>query len=114
MNRLKTFEEHINESISNLDADKFIKAVEKEMSWNHAKISALNDKSDDDLKLIDNVGFKGVWKYAFSYTCLPGSGITKDLRAAIKKIDPSLKPDIRRGFETSRRADYHDYYIIFK
>lgn len=106
------------------DSEKFMNALKKEMSWNNPEIRQLNpdEKKDEknkstmtDSEMLDWVNIKpGTWSLAFYYTCNAGQSVIKDLKNAIKKFDPSLKPKIKRDGDTSARSSSHDYIIVLK
>ena len=69
---MKKFADFISEDNTNLDADKFIAHMEKELNWNGASVF----KNEDG---------------TFSYSCMPGSSVSKDIKEAAKDFGVDVK-----------------------
>lgn len=90
----------------------FIDFMMKEMSWNGPEITQIEKGSKEAGFLKSAIGVKDGWSEAYEYRCIPGSSVVTDLKNTAKKFGKTA--EVKRGFETSNRAPYHDYFIIFR
>lgn len=102
--------EAVHEAKTEFDSEAFIAAVEDEMSWNMCRVTALSPdevKDITDARPVPNT-------IPFLYQCMAGASVIPELKKCIADAFPGLAVKISRGFDTSRRADTHDYVIQVK
>lgn len=85
----------------------FVEFIKTELDWNEPKVQLA-----DNLPAYQEL-FKEPIDQMFIYTCLPGSSIKPELRAAIKEFGYKGKVQIVSACNT-RRDFRHGYYIGFK
>jgi hypothetical protein len=106
MKHIHTFESFLNEG--KMSIEQVIELLKKEMRWNNPTVEPV---SDDDLKMYSHI--KNLSKdNGIMYHGLPGESLIKDFKTIFNKH--GIQATVNRGYETSRRADAHDYIIIIK
>lgn len=85
-----------------------ISKIEKEMSWNMARVHIASEANKKEY----SIGDKHKNKTTLIYFGLPGSSIKKDLKEFMNSI--GIKTKIFRGHYRTKLDDEHDYVIILK